>query len=270
MNPRILTNWMLLISRKITGRKTVLWGHAWPRVGQGSKSVWLRNLMRKLAEKIVVYTKSQKLELEELGLKTPIISAPNALLSSDQMVTNHEEKRINNILYVGRLVADKKPFLLLKTFHFVIDELPKTTHLIFIGEGDERQKMEEYINKHQLSNRVFLKGHISDYKELKELYFDALLSVSPGYIGLSAIQSFGFGVPMLVSQNENHSPEIEAVNSENSMFFETDQIDSCAKQLLAFFKAKKLWISKRQSISDECKNKYSAENMAKTFLTLVE
>ena len=270
MNPRILTNWMLLTFRKITGRQTILWGHAWPRVGQGSKSVWLRNLMRTLAAKIIVYTQSQKKELEESGLKIPILAAPNALLSSKKMVTNGEEQQITNILYVGRLVTDKKPFLLLKSFHSVIDALPKTANLIFIGEGDERQKMEAYIKNHQLSNRVFLKGHISDYKQLKQLYFDSLLSVSPGYIGLSAIQSFGFGVPMLVSKNENHSPEIEAVNADNSMFFETDQIDSCAKQLLAFYKDIKFWIAKRQMISDECKNKYSAENMAKTFLTLVE
>ena len=61
MNPRILSNWVFLIIRKIINRKTVLWGHAWPRKSAFSKSDLLRNFMRLLANKIIVYTNNNSL-----------------------------------------------------------------------------------------------------------------------------------------------------------------------------------------------------------------
>ena len=64
MNPRILSNWVFLIIRKIINRKTVLWGHAWPRKSAFSKSDNIRNLMRLLANKIIVYTRQQQHELK--------------------------------------------------------------------------------------------------------------------------------------------------------------------------------------------------------------
>jgi hypothetical protein len=87
---------------------------------------------------------------------------------------------------------------------------------------------------------------------------------------LSAIQSFGFGVPMLVSKDENHSPEIEAVNELNSTFFETDNIDSCGIEILKYFKNKNKWVSTREKIVEHCKKNYSAENMTQTFIKLVK
>ena len=33
-NPRILSVWVLLILRRIMGKRSVVWGHAWPRLGK--------------------------------------------------------------------------------------------------------------------------------------------------------------------------------------------------------------------------------------------
>ena len=97
-----------------------------------------------------------------------------------------------------------------------------------------------------------------------------MVSVSPGYVGLSITQSFAFGVPMLISRNEDHSPEIEAAKeSSNAVFFQTDnQKDFCLK-VEEIFKSKKVFFEKRNIIADLCKKHYTVEQMAISFVQIL-
>ena len=270
MNPRILSNWVFLIIRKIINRKTVLWGHAWPRKSAFSKSDNIRNLMRLLANKIIVYTKQQQHELKTKMPKKIILAAPNAVLSTSKMEFSMSDNKFN-IIYVGRLTKLKKPLFLVKSFASEIHKYPQETKLIIIGEGEEKNIIKNYIVKKKLSKRIELLGHISDYEKLKELYFTSFFSVSPGYVGLSITQSFGFGVPMLVSKEENHSPEIEALNvNENGLFFETNNEDNFNQVLLNAFKEREMWNSKGLQIVKFCQKNYSTESMAETFIKLAK
>jgi len=266
MNPRILSNWIFLVLRKISNKKTILWGHAWPRQGQSSKSDLIRGMMRCLVSDIVVYTKRQKKELQIKMPNKSIFAAPNAVISKMKMTTSIKENSLN-LIYVGRLTENKKILFLINAFHKGIDKYPKETKLIIIGDGEERNKIKSYIVKNKLEGRILLKGHVSDYNLLKEYYFKSFFSVSPGYVGLSIIQSFGFGVPMLVSKNENHSPEIEAVKPNiNSLYFGTDDIDDFNKVILNAFENKEYWLQQKQNIVNFCKTEYSVEAMSKVFI----
>ncbi len=269
MNPRNLSNWIILILRKIFNKKTILWGHAWPRKGKNSKSDRLRNLMRVLGSKIIVYTKQQRAELKQKMPKKEILAAPNALFTREQMQVTLSDN-IKDIIYVGRLTKDKKVFFLLQAFHLSIPDIPQEANLLIVGAGEEEKKLKEYVEKNHLQNRVFFYGHISDYQKLKNLYSQSVFSVSPGYIGLSVTQSFGFGVPILVSKNENHSPEIEAViENENALFFETDDALDFKHKLKNIYQNPDYWINKRQKIADFCKKEYSVESMAQVFINLL-
>tara|TARA_B100000795_G_scaffold79900_1_gene57341 strand:- start:7527 stop:8585 length:1059 start_codon:yes stop_codon:yes gene_type:complete len=269
MNPRILSNWIFLVIRRTISRKTVLWGHAWPRNGVHSKSEILRNLMRLLANKIIVYTNQQQLELKSKMQKKEILAAPNAVVSASMMAFSQSSNQFN-LIYVGRLTKRKKPYFLVKAFAHEIHKLPVETKLIIIGQGEEEGKIKKYIANNKLSNRIELFGHISDQKKLKELYFSSFFSVSPGYVGLSITQSFSFGVPMLVSKDENHSPEIEAVIPNiNALFFETDNVNDFNKIIMNAFDNKEYWIKQRPSIVNFCKDSYSIEAMSKVFINLV-
>ncbi|WP_417290849.1 glycosyltransferase [Corallibacter sp.] len=271
LNPRIISNWLILIIRKVLCKQTVLWGHAWPRKGEHSTTDSIRGVMRNLSSSILVYTKTQKKELQKKMPNKKINCAPNSLLFKDEMETHDDTKQINNIIYVGRLTKEKKPMLLLKSFAKVLNKLPDNAKLILVGDGDEKSNIEQYVNKKKLNNRVEVLGHIGDYNKLKSLYKTSLLSVSPGYIGLSVTQSFSFGVPMIVSLNENHSPEIESVKSGfNAEFFETDKVESLGDKILLFYQNKASWVIKRKSVLDYCKNEYSIEAMSQGFLDLIE
>ncbi|APD06083.1 hypothetical protein UJ101_00542 [Flavobacteriaceae bacterium UJ101] len=271
MNPRVISNWIILILRMILRKKTVLWGHVWSIGGSKERTNILRSWMRKLGSMVIVYTKSQKIELRRAENRIKVYYAPNALYYKSEMLCSSVEDDIRNIIYVGRLTKEKKPLILVKAYMKILPYIDVDSKLIIIGEGNERKRIEKFIILNGLENRVVLTGHISNYLILKEYYDKALCSVSSGYIGLSVTQSLGFGVPMIVSKNENHSPEIEAVKEGfNAVFFETDNVNSLGEKIINFFENKSQWVKKRSEINIDCKSKYSIESMSKTFINIFE
>ena len=268
MNPRILTNWIILVFRNLVNKKTVLWGHAWPREGENSKSDIVRGWMRKLANIIVTYTKKQSEELKKKMPEKEIVFAPNSLYYKKEMnVSNNIEPL--DVIYVGRLTKAKKPLILLKAFSMLSEVLPKGARLIIVGEGPEKESVLSFIKKKYMSDRIKILGHISDFNVLENLYSEALFSVSPGYVGLSITQSLSFGVPILISKDENHSPEIEAaIEGENSLFFDTDNIKDFSNKITDFYKQKRIWAQRRKGISEYCRENYCIERMVQPFLDL--
>lgn len=270
MNPRIISNWIFLFVRRISNKKTVLWGHAWPRKGKNSKTDILRNCMRNFASSIVVYTKQQQKELSSHMPKKTVYAAPNALIYQKDMYAQKNKKPGTNLIYVGRLSKNKKPFFLVKSFKKCLDIIPENTCLLLVGEGEESVRISNYIKEHGIEKRVIQKGHINDYDILKSLYESSIFSVSPGYVGLSITQSFGFGVPMLISKNEPHSPEIEAaIDGQNALFYTTDDDIHFRESVKKIYNNPSHWIDKRSEIASHCRENYSIETMAATFINLV-
>jgi glycosyltransferase involved in cell wall biosynthesis len=270
LNPRIISNWIFFFIRWVFNKETYSWGHAWGRKGINSRTDFLRNFMRKLSNGVIVYTNEQKAELQNKMPQKKIISAPNSLFSRSEMTLSEDEGIREDIISVCRLVSKKKILFLVKSFMKGIEKLPINTNLIIVGDGDEKAKIEKFVTDHRLTDRVKLLGHISDYNQLKELYSKAYFSVSSGYIGLSVTQSFGFGVPMLVSKDENHSPEIEAVIAgKNAVFFKTDDEEDFIRKTVKVFEECNYWNKERKNILELCKENYSSEAMAKVFIDLV-
>lgn len=269
-NLRNLSFYIVFLLRLLFFKNTYLWGHIWSRKGKNSNSEIFRYIFKRLAKGYIAYTVKQKKELEHQLKSKTVYAACNALFGKEEMIPlKVNAKEINNIIYVGRLVKEKKVFALLKSFHQIIKDIPSPSRLIIVGDGPEFHNIKQYVHKHNLLNNVELLGHVSDYNRLQILYSKSLVSVSPGYVGLSITQSLGFGVPMIISKNEPHSPEIEAAQiGFNATFFETDNIDDLANKMRHFYNQKEDWISKRDKISNDCKEKYSVEKMVVPFIKI--
>tara|TARA_B110000908_G_C10207903_1_gene428671 strand:+ start:475 stop:1536 length:1062 start_codon:yes stop_codon:yes gene_type:complete len=267
-NLRNISFYIVFFTRIILQKEVFLWGHAWSRSGKNSKAEFLRFLFKKFCDGYIAYTEQQKKELEKQLPKKNVYSASNSIYFRDEMSPIHlENDKITNFIYVGRLVKEKKILFLIEAFKKAISFLPFDSKLIIVGSGDELEKIKNYLSRNKLTNRVVLLGHISNIDKLKKLYSESIASVSPGYVGLSITQSLGFGVPMIISKSEPHSPELEAAQlGFNSDYFETDNIDSMVDVLVQFNKEKEKWILKRNKISLQCKSQYSVEKMAEPFL----
>jgi glycosyltransferase involved in cell wall biosynthesis len=260
LNPRVPHIWMLLAVRRLLRRRTILWGHAWPRSGYQSRSEAIRRRMRALSSGVVTYTHSQAVELRKVQPALRVFVAPNALYLRSQMAFDCASERFR-VLYVGRLAKEKKPELLLEAFELCAPSLPQA-RLTFVGDGPLMAKLESRIAASPLRNRIEVLGHVSHVEALRSLYREAVVSVSPGCVGLSATQSFGFGVPMLISPNEPHGPEIEAAHTdENCVHFETDNAEALGAALKDVWRNKSLWAQRGPGISAACAAAYSIERM---------
>ena len=271
LNPRILSSWIILVVRRALRRRSVVYGHAWPRQGRHASSDRVRQLMRRLADGVIVYTESQARELQERMPGMTIRAAPNALYPRSSAVRNCDMRHGRDILCVGRLVEPKKPELLLAAFTLAAASLPPETSLVYIGDGPLRGSLEATAQRLGISDSVRFLGHINDFTRLREAYAAALVSVSPGYAGLSMIQSHWFGVPVLVARDDPHAPEIEAAEpGVNTVFFDSDSPEQLSKALIEVFAERDEWLRRGPAIADACVSRYSLESMVDAIVSVIE
>jgi glycosyltransferase involved in cell wall biosynthesis len=267
LNPRILSVWLSLLMRRMTRRPTLLWGHAWSRKGSASPTNVLRGAMRALADGVILYTHQQADELGAVSDRRRVFVAPNALYRSAEMEPAEGQDR-TDFIYVGRLVAAKKPDLLLSAFQLALDRLPASTRLVFVGEGDLEEALRERARSLP-ADRVVFHGHVANPARLRAFYARAIASVSPGFVGLSITQSLGYGVPMIVARDEPHSPEIEAaIEGRNARFFQPTSVPKLADALVESA-LRPVGDAVRAEISADCRRRYSAEAMAAGFIDAI-
>lgn len=266
-NPRILSNWVVLVRRRVARRTTILWGHAWSRRGPRRRSNVLRGAMRRLAHALIVYTQT---EADELRRRVPGIRvgpAPNALYTLAELEARPVTTPPTDIVYVGRLTPQKKPGLLVDAFRLALGGLPPDVRLVLAGDGPLRDELARQVEAMGLSERVRFLGHVSEVEELAEIYRTAIVSVSPGYAGLSLIQSLGFGVPMVVARDEPHAPEIEAaLEGVNVVFVPSDNPAALGAGLVSVVEDAPHWLEKREVIAAPVRSRYSVEGMVASYI----
>jgi glycosyltransferase involved in cell wall biosynthesis len=260
-NPRILSVWITVGLRKILRRQTALFGHAWGRHGRG-RSDKPRDILRRTAGRLVVYTESEAVELRAHDRQADVVAAGNAVYALSDAGAAPLRQDPTTFIYVGRLVQAKKPHLLLEAFVLARPRMPGA-RLLFVGEGAERPALERRVNEAKVSSAVSFAGHLDDVEALREAYADAVASVSPGYAGLSLTQSLWFGIPMLIARDEPHAPEIEAaLEGETSYFCPSDSPPEMAAGLLRFWAEREAWSQRREDLARRCAERYSLDAMA--------
>jgi glycosyltransferase involved in cell wall biosynthesis len=269
LNPRVLSTWLLLIVRRVMGRPTVLWGHAWPRRGQGARTDAVRNLQRSLANAIIVYTRTEADDLKRRMPEKPVYIAANAIYRAADVQPVASQRDSTKFLFTGRLVPAKKPLLLLEAFALAVSEVANEVSLVFVGEGPQRRQLEQAAARLRIADRVKFLGHVPP-DHISEIYADVIASVSPGYVGLSLTQSLAHGVPMLIARNEPHAPEVEAASEgENARFFESDSPQDLSRVLVQTLREREHWSASAQSIAATCRDSYSAEKMAEGIMAAI-
>lgn len=254
LNPRILSSLVLLALRRLLCRRTVVWGHAHSRGGGGA----LRGLMRRVADAVVVYTETERRELAG----SSVFAAPNAVYPAASMRPLPEG---TDLVWIGRMVAAKKPELAVRGFAAAVDRLPRRSRLVMAGDGPQRPVVRQLVGQLGLGDRVRLPGHVSPDR-VENVFAGVAATVCTGYVGLNLIQSLGFGVPVLYAQNEPHSPEIEAATAANSISFASDDPAALADAMVAVFDGQ---APDRERIAAECRAAYSVEAMVDGFLAAV-
>ncbi len=272
-NMRMLSNTVVMVLRFMLRRPTLLWGHA---KGQCVFADKFRGVYLRMCSGFIAYTESQAEYLEDRYKWLRVQVAANACVHAEDCQSIESQlSDLNSFLYVGRLVPEKKVELLLNAFLHAKKSglLNDEVRLVFVGDGVERRRLETQAHDSGCGDSVVFVGHVSDVKELRVLYGNAICSVSPGYVGLSATQSFSFGVPMLVAKDEFHSPEIEAcLEGFNAEFFASDDPTELALGLERMAGKEMLhrYFHSRKQIAEWTKERYSFEAMSNSFVHIIE
>ncbi len=161
------------------------------------------------------------------------------------------EKKIdyqNYFLSIGRLTKQKNYMFLLqflKKFHK--QKYSKYTFLI-AGEGEEEQKLKNYIKKNNMENYVKMLGYQKNiFPLLKNA--EALISTSlwedPGF---TLIES-GFVNTLVITSNCPNGPKEILNNGANGYIYQTNSFNDIEKQIDIFLKdSQKLKVNKKKNL----------------------
>jgi glycosyltransferase involved in cell wall biosynthesis len=254
-NPRILSNWVVMLLRRFVGRPTLLWGHAWPRQGREARTVALRYAMTKFSSGVVTYTHDQAAEVRRKRPGMDVTVAPNAVLFAQRMTPALPGG--DDFLFVGRLIEGKRPELVCRSFLAAHSQLGHS-RLHIIGDGP----LSSHLREAYRDPRIIFHGHIPMGDGVAHLASNCLASVVGGYVGLSAIDSLAFGVPVIFPDDEPHSPEIEALDSTNSLPYQARSTEALRDALVSVHRSKATWLARRPDISQVTASRYSVEAMA--------
>lgn len=258
LNPRSITAWAFLAIRKISRRRTIVWGHIHPQAGPTSKTARLRKYMRSLADGTISYTyRDAQFALNQIS-NSPVWIAPNSLYRAKDIFPAASDASRSYVLYVGRLEAAKKVHLLIAALEYIHD---LRIRVLIVGSGSQRATLEERAERLGVRDRVEFVGWVDSTERLRELYREAFASASPGFAGLGLTQSAGFGVPMIVAHSEPHSPEIELSEVGAVQWFDSDDPISLAHAIQSAYDRR--GAVPDIGLSDTVRSRYSAEKMAR-------
>ena len=270
LNPRILNNWLVLIVRRVRGRATLTWGHAFPRKGAASGSGWARAVLRRLASGVVVYTDAEREALRDRLPDSRLWVAPNALYSAACLMRQTPPVDVPfRLLVIGRLAESKRPNLALEAFRLALPQLPPDVVLTMVGDGPMAEDLRAWALRPDLRDRVEMPGQITEFQALGRLFSQAIVTVATGYVGLNAVQSLGFGVPVLYPQQADHAPEVSLLNERNSRPYGGLEPSELAEALVRFCAERAHWRKLRSTLATELLAVHTVDRMVSGFMAAV-
>ena len=195
------------------------------------------------------------------------------LLSQRQTVTPGETQALRESLgfgvgpvgiYVGSLYADKRLDFLFDAAEAIRIRVPDF-HLLIVGDGPERDKVQAWCAKHPWARWAGVQ-----YGRDKAAHMAvAQILLNPGLVGLGILDSFVCGVPMLTTDCGLHSPEIAYLeNGVNDLMTTNDlqdYADACVRLLQDPVELDRLCAGCAASARE-----YTVENMAQRFADGIE
>ncbi len=215
-------NTILSIYYKNKNSKFIWWG-AW--ITKSSIANKIRLYFTKKSDANVFYTYEAKKDFIDLGICENNLYVANNTFDVETNVKSYDNKLKSRILFVGSLDLRKQNDILINAFSNIISKIPNHIKLTFIGDGLERNYLENLVKEKNIIDRVDFVGKINEPKKLKGYYKEAICSVSFGQAGLSVLQSLGFGVPFVTKFNAISGGEKSNIkNRINGFFCEDNQL----------------------------------------------
>jgi glycosyltransferase involved in cell wall biosynthesis len=176
--------------------------------------------LTRMANKVLCISNATKNECIKRGVITSnIVVIPPGIYENKYYSPLMNNKKLNNILNnklatqnnkviltIGRLIKRKGQYWFIKN---IFPLLPQNIIYIIAGDGPEIIKIKKYINKHNLENRIYILGRISEHVK-KILLNTCDLFIMPNIpiigdiegFGIAALEASSCGKPLIASDLE--------------------------------------------------------------------
>jgi glycosyltransferase involved in cell wall biosynthesis len=280
---RYINSWLCIFRRKLGGHPSALWGHGKnfqakrPRGGVELIKAWLSRKVDwwfAYNDACVDVIKSLGFDGEKITSVVNSIDA-KALRAAFEKVTLHDVERVrkqydisgNNVcLFVGGMYELKRIPFLIDAAHR-IKQLVPDFELVMIGDGP---------GKKQIYNGKFLKGTVRYIGPLLPEQQGPIWKMSkallmPGAVGLVAVDTFVYGVPMITTNWPYHGPEFAYLTPgrDSIVVDDYENVEAYANAVVSFLQSKSLRVEMSQR-AYETVEAFSAENMAERFFQGIE
>ncbi len=146
----------------------------------------------------------------------PIAIIPNGIDLETFKPARKQPAIGKTILYVGRLEARKGVKYLLKAFALLAQE-DETLHLLIIGDGTDRVKLEAYARELDLGpDRVTFAGFVSNDKKIAALQQADVFCAPALYgesFGIVLVEAMACGIPTVAGDNPGYAGVMEGIGA---------------------------------------------------------
>ena len=208
--------WIYSVILMYLSRSNIKWIWWGMDKGQSKLALTLKLLIAKRNNPIVFYNNYIKKIMVRKGVKNEKCFVANNTFYVENAIPCFNNPIKNIFINVGSLDARKQNNITILTFKKILLESNADLKLLLIGEGSEKEELENLVIKEALTSNVIFTGHIENTKELEGYYQKSIASVSFGQAGLAVLQSMAYGVPFItkkiaISGGEKHNI-IDGVN----------------------------------------------------------
>ena len=223
--------------------KFILRVSGYPKLGFFRKILW--KLAAKKLHMITCPTKgtydfikkSNLIESDKIKLLyDPILEIRK--FSKKNVLANIDNLLIDNFYFAaGRLTKQKNFLFLCKSFNKILKKYPNEK-LFIAGEGEDRNKIYEFIEKNRLEKNIFLLGfkdNISQYMEKAKGFILSSLWEDPGFVLIEAAMMKTF----VLSSNCLNGPNEIIKDNYSGVSFKNDDQENFIEKFNIFYNLNK-------------------------------
>ena len=237
--------WIGGILARMMGKRVFFWGHGYLYEPKGFKGL-IRRAFYAIPNAHMFYGRIAKVIAIKHGW------APNKLhviynsLNTGQQRKIRDESTKDQALEVRRqifgndnpvaicttrLIAIRRLDLLIDSIH-TLKQSGHSVNLILVGDGPESERLKKQAQ--QLGVNVHFEGACYDERRIAQLVMASSVTVAPGKVGLTAMHSMVYGVPVVTHGDaSDQMPEWEAIIPDKTgSLFQSGNVQSLSDAIL--------------------------------------
>jgi len=175
--------------------------------------------------KVLTLNTSIKAKMKKIGVKAEIV--PSGIDVKELRKVKNVKKNRNRLVYVGRLTGQKRADVLINAFASFDNDY----ELIIVGEGEERQNLENLAKSLNLKNVTFT-GRLEKDNDVKEMIKSACILVMPSQrecFGIVPLEAMALGTCVISTATDG--PKDYIVPGRNGFLTEINSAKDLGEKL---------------------------------------